>query len=468
MSATYDLVVIGAGSGGFVGATFAARLGARVALVERDRIGGDCTWTGCVPSKALLRAARVAHEVRRAGDFGIEAGPPRTDMGKVAAGVRRAIEAVYREEDPAALSRLGIDVVAGAAEFVDGHTVRVGTRTIVARRVLICTGARPAVAPIPGLADLPFLTSERLFDNDRLPRHLIVLGAGPIGLEMALAYRRLGADVTVVGAQVLPREDPDVRVLVSANLEREGLRVIQANVSGARREGDDLVLVTSRGLVRGDMLLVATGRQPNVEGMALERAGIAHGPMGIAVDRHLRTSARHVYAAGDVTGGYQFTHVAGWQAFQAVRNALLPGRATVVARAVPWVTFLDPEVARVGLAEAAARARYGDDLIVLRRDMAHVDRAVADDETSGFVKVLARRDGRILGASIVAARAGEMIGEFALAMHHGLRLGDLGGTIHAYPTWATVLQQVTADAATDAFLRGASGRVALRLAGLHR
>lgn len=466
MSGRYDLVVIGAGSGGLVGATFAARLGARVALVERHRIGGDCTWTGCVPSKALLKAARVAHEVRRAADYGIVGEPARTDMAKVAAYVRQAIAAVYAAEDPAALARQGIVVVAGAAEFVDAHTVRAGAHTLTARRVLICTGARPAVPPLPGLSEGSFLTYEHFFENERLPRHLLVLGAGPIGLEMALAYRRLGAEVTVVGEQVLPREDPDVQAAVVESLQREGLHLQRSTVTAVRRAGGETTLVTPQGDVTGDLLLVATGRRPNVEGMALERAGVVSARRGIGVDRYLRTNVPHIYAAGDVAGGYQFTHFAGWQAFHAVRNALLPGRSTAVTDVVPWVTFLDPEVAHVGLTEADARARYGDRVQVLRQDMARTDRAVADGEAVGFVKVVAQAGGRILGASVVASRAGELIGEFALAMRHGLRLADLAGTIHAYPTWATGLQQVASDGATDQFLRSAGGRLALRWAGL--
>ena len=468
MSRRHDLVVIGAGSGGLVGATFAAQLGAKVALVEEHRIGGDCTWTGCVPSKALLKAAKVAHTARRAADYGIQTGPIATDMGRVTARVRRAIDAVYAEEDPAALASRGIEFIAGAAEFVDGHTVRVGEQLLEARRILICTGARAAVPPIPGLADVPFLTYEHFFENERLPGHLIVLGAGPIGLEMALAYRRLGAGVTVVGEQVLPREEPEVQAFVTQMLEREGMRLVRGTVSAVRREAEQFVLDTPDGAVQGDMLLVATGRRARVDGLALERAGIAHGPAGITVDRFLRTSAPHIYAAGDVTGDYQFTHFAAWQAFQAVRNALLPGRSAAVADVVPWVTFLDPEVAHVGLTEADARAQHGDRIRVHRREMAHADRAVADGETRGFIKVVANADGVVLGATIVASRAGEMIGEYALALRHKLSLSDLAGTIHAYPTWSTALQQVAADAATGRFLGSMTGRLALRVAGLGR
>ena len=346
-------------------------------------------------------------------------------MARVAAHVKQAIEGAYAAERPSVLAQKGIDVVEGAPEFLDRHTVRVGDRALEARRFLICTGARPAIPAIPGLSDVPYVTYERWFENERLPEHLLVLGAGPMGLEMALAYRRLGADVSVVGEELLGREEPEVRSFVAEMLGREGVRFLQGVVREVGHDGARFTVAAGDGELEGDTLLVATGRKPNVEGLRLERAGVAHGASGVTVDRYLRTNVRHVYAAGDVVGGPQFTHLAGWQAFQAVRNALLPGRASGVPAVVPWVTFLDPEVARVGLAEAEARVRYGDGVRVHRWDMARSDRAIADDEAQGFIKVVARPDGRVLGASVVASRAGELIGEYALAIQHDLRLGKL-------------------------------------------
>ena len=468
MSSRYDLAVIGAGSAGLVGATFAARIGAKVALIERGRIGGDCTWTGCVPSKALLKAAKVAHEVRRAPDFGIEATVTGVDMERVAAYVRRAIEGAYAAERPSVLAQKGIDVVEGAPEFLDRHTVQVGDRELEAKRFLICTGARPAIPAIPGLSDVPYVTYESWFENKRLPEHLLVLGSGPIGVEMALAYRRLGSEVSVVGEELLGREEPEVQSFVAAMLGREGICLQRGLAREVRHDGAHFTVAVGDLELEGDSLLVATGRKPNMEGMSLDRAGVVHSAEGITVDRRLRTTARHIYAAGDVVGGLQFTHLAGWQGFQAVRNALLPGRASGVPVVVPWVTFLDPEVARVGLTEAEAKAHHGEDVHVHHWDMAQSDRAIADDEALGFIKVVARSDGRILGASVVASRAGELIGEYALAIQHDLRLGDVSGTIHAYPTWSTALQQVAAEAATGSFLSALSGRVALGLAGLGR
>lgn len=468
MSAPYDLAVIGGGSAGLVGARLAAQLGARVALIEQDRVGGDCTWTGCVPSKALLRAAKAAHEVSHAGRYGIETTPARVDMGRVAASVRGAMETVYRQEDPATLDAEGIDLIAAAATFEGPHVVRAGPREVRARRFLIATGARPALPSIPGLSDVPYLTYQRLFENEILPERLVVLGAGPVGLEIAWAYRRLGADVTVVGERLLEHEEPEVQALVEEMLRREGVRLVSAVALQVGHDGGRFTIRTPAEQLSGDLLLVATGRVPNVEGLALSRAGVAHGPGGVSVDHHLRTSARHIYVAGDVVGGRQFTHLAAWQAFHAVRNALLPGRTVGVTDLVPWVTFLDPEVAHVGLSEAEARARHGDRVRAHRWEMASVDRAVTDGDTTGFIKVVTRPGGQILGASVVATRAGELIGEYALAIRQGLRLADLASTIHPYPTWSTPLQQLAADAVTRESLGDIMGRLALRIAGLRR
>ncbi|TAK33306.1 MAG: hypothetical protein EPO40_00525 [Myxococcaceae bacterium] len=459
----FDLAILGAGSAGLTGADFAAKLGVRVALIEKHRIGGDCTWTGCVPSKALIKSARIAHEVRRAAGFGIDAGPPRADMGRVRDRIRATIASVYEHERPEALRERGITVIEGAAAFVDAHTIAVGERRITAGRAVVCTGARPATPPVPGLAEVGYVTYETFFDNDLLPAHLLVLGAGPIGLEMAQAYRRLGAEVTVIGEQLLPREEPEARAVVERVLAREGLRCLQGRVEGARRDGATITLSTSAGDVSGTMLLVATGRRPNVHGLGLDRAGVEHSDKGVVVDACLRTSVHHIYAAGDVIGGPQFTHLAGWQCFQAVRNALLPGNARGIATVLPAVTFLDPEVARVGASEAEARATHGEGIRVHHWQMSSTDRAQCDGDLDGFVKVVCAVDRTILGATIVAARAGEMIGEFALAVQRRLTLADLAATIHAYPTWSMAVQQLASEVAVGDFLGSTSGRLATRL-----
>ena len=466
MTSTHDIVVIGGGSAGLTGARFAARLGARVALVEKNRLGGDCTWTGCVPSKALLRAAKAAHGVRKAGRFGIDVPAPRVDMARVRAHVMKAVLAVYEGERPEVLREEGIDVVLAPARFTGSHTIEAGDRTLTARRFVVCTGARPFIPPIPGLAEVPYLTHETVFDMEQLPQALIVVGAGPIGAELAQAYRRLGADVSMLATEFLPGADPDIRDFARGRLEEEGVRIMLAPIDSVEMDRGEYVAHCPDGVARGDQLLVATGRRPSVDGLGLEVAGVNYSVEGIAVDRYLRTNVGHIYASGDVLGGPQFTHLAGWQCFQAVRNALLPGRSLGIPTTLPRVTFLDPEMASVGLSEDEARQRHGEDVLVHRWQMSETDRALTDAETDGFIKVVARANGRILGASIVASRAGEMISEFVLAIDRGFGLSELSSSVHAYPTWSSAVQQVASAEATDRFLSSRLGRLALRLSGL--
>lgn len=464
----YDLIIIGAGSGGLTAANFAARLGVDVALVEKHRIGGDCTWTGCVPSKALLKAARVAHQARNAARYGLLVEPPRADMARVRAFVRQAIAGVYEHETPERLAESGIDLVPGAARFLDPHTIQAGERTLTARRFLIATGARPLIPPIPGLAGVPYLTYEQIFDNDRLPNRLSVIGAGPVGVELAQAYQRLGSEVTLIDVGLLPREEPEVADTLGSVFACEGIQFVAGLVASARLDGAEVVLTGGDAgrEIRSDLLLVAAGRAPNVTGLGLEQAGVAHSAQGIEVDDTLRTTAGHIYAAGDcVRGARQFTHVAGWQAFQAVRNALLPGRKRVAGQAVPRVTFTDPEVAHVGLTEAEARDRFGRAVRVSRWPMAHTDRALSEGNPAGFVKVVHKPDGAVLGATMVAARAGEAITEFVLAIQRGLKLGQLAEAIHPYPTYSTAVMQLAAEVATGDALSGLPGQIIRRLAG---
>ena len=464
----YDLVIIGAGSGGLTAAGFAAQLGARVALVEKRRIGGDCTWTGCVPSKALLKAAKVAHQVRSAARYGIDASQPVTDMGRVREYVRGAIQQVYQFENPEHLQREGIDVIMGGARFLDSNSIRVGERKIHAKTFLVTTGARPAIPPIAGLDGVPFLTYENIFDIDRLPEAMLVVGGGPIGMEMAQAYQRLGSQVTVFAEQLLPKEEPEVREVMQRVLEREGIRFVSGRAASARKDGDSIVVGTGKEEARGSLLLIASGRKPSVAEMDLGKAGVTHNDRGIPVDDHLRTNVKNIYAAGDVVGGYQFTHFAGWQAFQAVRNALLPGSSSGFTDLVPWVTFTDPEVAHVGLTEAQAREKFANATKICRWEMSRTDRAICENDTDGFIKLMAKKDGTILGATIVAARAGEAITEFIIAMKQNIKVVDLAGAIHAYPTYSTAIQQLAADMAIENMLSGTSGRIIRGLAKIIR
>jgi pyruvate/2-oxoglutarate dehydrogenase complex dihydrolipoamide dehydrogenase (E3) component len=464
----YDLVVIGAGSGGLVAARFAAQLGARVALAEKNRIGGDCTWTGCVPSKALLKAAKIAHEVRTASHYGVVASAPAVDMAQVREYVRSAIQAVYQFETPEQLQAEGVDVILGTAQFVDATTVKVGDRVLRSRKFLLTTGAQPLIPPIAGLRNVPYVTYENIFDNQVLPETMIVVGGGPVGMEMAQAYQRLGSQVKVVADRILPKEDPDVQRLMQSLLEREGIRFLFERAKSARKNGSSIVIATEHQEARGDLLLIAAGRKPTVDGLELEKAGVRYSSKGIPVDDRLRTNVRHIYAAGDAAGGYQFTHYAGWQAFQAVRNALLPGSSPGITGVVPWVTFTDPEVAHVGLSEPQAGSKFGSGFRIHRWNMDRVDRAVCENDASGFMKIITKKDGTIAGATVVAARAGETIVELLVAMKEKMKIKQLAGAIHPYPTYSTAVQQLAANIAVEQLLSGTSGRLILGLSRIIR
>jgi pyruvate/2-oxoglutarate dehydrogenase complex dihydrolipoamide dehydrogenase (E3) component len=472
MTDTYDLIVIGAGSGGLTAARFAARLGVKVALIEKDRVGGDCTWTGCVPSKALLKAAKMAHATRTAADYGICNGggePPQVNMSRVRDYVKQAIVDIYQHETPEQLRREEMDVIIGAARFLDARTIQVCERTLTAKKFIITTGAHPFVPNVPGLQDVPYLTYLQLFDNDCLPERFIVMGAGPIGAEIAQAYQRLGSQVTLIDIGLLPREEPEVAEVMGKIFAREGIQFVEGLVTAVRQEGAEIVLNVEQQEFRADMLLVAVGRMAVVDGLDLDKAGVSYSLNGIPVDKYLRTNVKHIYAAGDcVAGNYQFTHLAGWQAFQAARNALLPGNDRGFREVMPWTTFTEPEVAHVGLTEAQAREKFGEAVRVTRWNLDRVDRAVCENDRDGFIKVVHKKNGKLLGVTIVAGRAGEAITEFVLALQRGLKLFDLANFIHVYPTYSMATMQLAAEVTTDQVLSGLSGKVLRGLAGVRR
>ena len=467
----YDLVIIGAGSAGLIAAGFAVQLGRRVALVEKHRIGGDCTWTGCVPSKTLLKAAKVAHEMRHADRYGLGPVNPVVDLKAVMAKVKSVVDQVYRAESPEVLRAQGIDVFLSPAQFLDPHTVDLGDTRLTARRFLIATGARPTVPPLPGLDGVKYLTYETVWDLEELPRHLIVVGAGPIGCELAQAFVRLGAGVTLLeaGPRILSQDEPEAAELIARRLSEDGVDVRLGTLAkSVWQSGEEIHVALDGQELAGDALLLAAGRQPVVAGLGLEKAGVGYSIHGIEVDDRLRTSRRHIYAAGDCVGGYQFTHYAAWQGFMAVRNAFLPGTTKGVLDQVPWATFTDPEVAHVGLTEAQARSRFGEAVMVCHWPLDRVDRALAEGDSDGFVKLVHKGDGTFLGATIAAARAGEMIQEWSLAIDRGLKMGDLANSIHVYPTYATGSMQAAAHIRVEQMLGGASGRVIRGLARLAR
>jgi pyruvate/2-oxoglutarate dehydrogenase complex dihydrolipoamide dehydrogenase (E3) component len=442
-----DLCVIGAGSGGLSVAAVAAQLGARTVLVERGRMGGDCLNYGCVPSKSLLAAAKAAEAARHAGAFGVVLPPPAVDFAAAMRHVKGVIAAIEPNDSEARFTGLGVEVIRAEARFVGAQEIEAGATRFRARRIVVATGSSPAAPPIPGLAETPYLTNETVFGNETLPGHLLVIGGGPIGLEMAQAHRRLGARVTVLeAAQILAKDDPEPVALLRLRLRAEGIAIREeARIARIERAGDGVAAVLEDGeRIEATHLLVAAGRRPNVAGLGLENAGILYSPKGIEVDARLRTSNRKVYAIGDVAGGPQFTHVAGYHAGIVIRNALFRLPAKVDYRALPRVTYTAPELAQAGLTEAAAREQAGDRLTILRWPLHENDRAQAERMTGGLVKIVASRRGKVLGASILAPNAGELIQLWCLAIQEGIGVKAVAGMIAPYPTFGEASKRAAA------------------------
>ena len=465
---TPDICVIGAGSAGLVTAAGASQLGAETVLIEAERMGGDCLNTGCVPSKALLAAADAAAAYRHACAFGLKQAAPEIDFAKVYAHVHGVVKAIAPNDSEERFAGLGVRVIRASARFTGPREVAAGGFNIRARRFVLATGSRPAVPPVPGLAGTPHLTNETIFDLASLPEHLLVLGGGPIGCELAQAFRRLGARVSVVEMlSLLPKDDPEPVEVVRRALLADGVDLYeQHKVLRAEPTGSGVALDIDDGggrrRLEGSHLLVAAGRRPRVEDLGLDAAGIAHSPKGIRVDARLRTSNRRVYAIGDAVGGPQFTHLAAYHAGIVIRNALfrLPAKADLSA--LPWATYTDPELAHVGLSEAAAR-RQGP-VRLLRWPLAENDRAQAEHLTHGFIKVVTTPAGRILGTDIVASGAGEMIHLWTLAVKERLKIGAVAGMIAPYPT----LGEIGKRAAGNFFLPGLFSDRTRRLVGLLR
>ncbi len=439
-----DICVIGAGSGGLSVAAGAAQMGAKVVLIEKHRMGGDCLNYGCVPSKALIAAAHAADRVRHAGRFGVNGHEPEIDFLRVRDHVHGVIAAIAPHDSVERFEGLGVEVIQGAARFTGPREVDVGGRRIRARRFVIATGSSPAAPPIPGLDQVPYLTNETVFDLDERPEHLIVIGGGPIGTELAQAHRRLGAQVTLLeGSTILKKDDREAVDVVRRRLGEDGIDVregIKIRLVEPHHNGVAVLLGRNGEVesIEGTHLLVAAGRRPNTEGLDLEAASIRYSPKGIEVDKRLRTTNKKVFAIGDVAGAYQFTHMAGHHAGVVIRNALFHLPAKVSYDAVPWVTYVDPELAHVGLNEREARERFGDDIRVLRGSFADNDRAQAERETDGLIKIVVGRKGRVLGATIVGAHAGELILTWVLAVQEGLKIGSIANLIAPYPTLSEV------------------------------
>lgn len=457
----YDLIVIGGGSAGLVVAGGAAQLGARVALVEKTALGGDCLYTGCVPSKTFIRSARFAHEQRRATDFGFA--PAKSEFkdqtfASITDRVARVIESVGEHDRPERFEQWGVEVIFATPQFRSPHELELSDgRILRAKRFCISTGSRPAAPPIAGLSEAGYLTNETVFTIKDLPESLIVLGGGPIGLELGQSFARFGSEVTIVemDARLLPREDEDVSTAIEEILRAEGLRILLNHkaVSATSENGRKTLTIEQDGkqrAIEGDEILVATGRRPNVEGLNLEVAGVKYDRKRVITDNYLRTSASHIFAAGDITGHFPFTHMAAYEASVVIRNALFfwPLLQKTDFRVVPWTTFTDPEVARVGLTEKEAREKLGaENIRVYRTEFTDNDRAHAEGATKGFAKVVTvgKKD-EIVGAHIVGAHAGELIHEVVLAMNRRLSIRSLGQMVHVYPTLTQVNQQAGVDA----------------------
>jgi len=466
---TPDLCVIGAGSGGLSVAAAAAQFGVDVVLIERGKMGGDCLNYGCVPSKSLIAAAKRAHMMRASGPFGIKPLEPAVDFDHVHDHIHEVIAAIEPNDSVERFEGLGVHVIKGEARFRDKETVLADGREIKARRFVIATGSSPALPPIPGIERVPYFTNETIFDNKQKIDKLILVGGGPIGMELAHAFRRLGSEVAVLEAfKPLAKEDPELAEVVLRQMEAEGVEVISdARVERFEPFGDRVQVLFAQGgqsyTIDGSHLLLATGRRPNIDKLNLDNAGVRHDRSGIKVDKGLRTSNRRIYAIGDVTGGLQFTHVANYHASVIIKNALFRLPTKVNNDMLPRVTFTDPELAQVGLTEKEAREKYAN-VHVYRWPFSENDRAQAERATDGFLKVITTKRGRVLGASMVGDHAGELIQMWSLAMHKKMKISALASIVSPYPT----LSEINKRAAITFYLPSLSSPMIRRVIGLAR
>ena len=466
-----DICVIGGGSAGLSVAAGAAQMGARTVLIEAHRMGGDCLNTGCVPSKSLLAAAKVAHTARSGHRYGLTPHDAQIDFATTTRYVHSVIQTIAPHDSVERFTGLGCRVITSRASFIDHRTIAAGDVTIRARRFVIATGSSPSIPRIPGLDSVPYFTNETIFDNTVLPSHLIVIGAGPIGCELAQAHGRLGAAVTLIDAgRMLSKNDPEAVEVIRKQFAAENISTFEAaSITRIEKTGEGITVILQHegreNAIRGSHLLIATGRQVTIDGLGLDKAGVEATPKGINVDARLRTTNKRVFAAGDVIGGRQFTHVAGYHAGIVLRNALFRLPAKNAPKALPWVTYTDPELAQVGLAEAAAREIHGDQVRVLRADFAHNDRAQAEGHTDGFLKVVIGKRGRILGATVVGAHAGELLLPWILAISKDHKIGDVASLIVPYPTLSEISKRAAGSYFTPALFSARTRRL-VRFLGL--
>ncbi len=447
---SYDIVVIGGGAAGLTAAAGSAKFGLKVALIEKEKFGGDCLYYGCVPSKTLIRSAKILSLIRRAHEFGLDKADPSFEFEKVIAHVWEVIEKIGEHDSPERFRKMGIDVIFGVPRFISSRELMVGGKKIRSKKFIISTGSSPVIPDIGGLRQTGFITHVDIFHLKTLPASIIVIGAGPIGMEMSQAFARFGSEVTVIEMQnqILPKEDIDISKTLESCLAKEGIRFYTGKIVKRvnKDNGKKAVLCVKDGkefVHRADEILLAVGRTPNTDGLNLEASGVEHTEKGIKVNSNLKTTAKNIWACGDVVGPYLFTHMAEYQAGIVLRNALFRLPAKVDYSAVPWTTFTDPEVAHIGLTESEA-VEKDLNYTVYKYNYSDVDRAVTEGEGHGFVKILATGwKGKIIGAHIIGPNAGELIHELILAIRKGLSVKDISSTIHVYPTLAMGTRQTT-------------------------
>ncbi len=445
----YDIVVIGAGSAGLVACKVANGLGKKSALIEKRKLGGDCTWFGCIPSKTLIKSAYTAHQLTRLREFGLEpSNPIALNTNNVMAHVRAVVQADADGHPPASYEAEGINVLFGAPRFLDSHRIELGDRVISSKKFIVCTGSSPLIPAVDGLDEIAYLTNETIFDLKALPESMVVLGAGPIGIELSAALNRLGVEMTVIlrSGQILKKEDKELADRLAETLRAEGVTILTNTRTNSFTRNQNKIIASiddqnGQREIEAESLLVSVGRRPNVDELQLDKAGVEFGAKGIRVDKHLRTTAKNIYAAGDVVPPYLFTHIAEYEAIIATTNACLPIKRKTNYRNVLWCTYTDPELARAGLTEQQARDQYGNKVRVYRWEHKDIDRAKTDLAQNGLSKFVCDKKGRLLGIHILGHGAAELMHEAQLAKSIGLPFSKIASVIHAYPSYSDAVRQ---------------------------
>ncbi|MHA2226571.1 MAG: dihydrolipoyl dehydrogenase family protein [Candidatus Hodarchaeales archaeon] len=470
----YDFIVIGGGSAGLTAVDFASKIGASVLLVEADETGGDCTWFGCIPSKSLIHCANLIQNAREGINNNFFENSLKVNFPEIKKYVRNVIEKIASTESPEVLRKSGIDVVLGEASFLSSNLLNVGEEIFTSKNFLICTGAKPIIPYIEGLDKVPYLTYETILDLNDLPHHLIIIGGGPIGSEMGQAFRRFGSEVTIIEglSHLLPKDNIDACKVIEEQFQFEGIEVVHGEFANRIEYNDEtaeITVFTSHFTeIRGSHVLIATGRKPNINKLNLEAINVElRDNDAIKVDKFLRTSQKHIFAAGDCIGGLQFTHLAGYQGFVATRNALLPGKMSGKPINIPWTTFTQPEVAHIGL-KNSNEYKNPSEVLTCYWPLNKVDRAITNSKTRGFIKIFHKENGKILGATVVAPRGGEIISEFSIALEKKVNLDEISAAIHVYPSYSIGVMQAAAGYRINQFLRGFSDKMILKMSRFFR